>query len=208
MRCPACGTENNDDARFCKSCAAPQTPVPPSTVPAPVTPPLPVVPPPPPPRHKQPHEDALGLLGFAFFLLAVAVAFAQDANLISDFQRWFQLMSASHTIFVRPPDALIVASAWFFAVVGSLEFVSAFLRWGFRWLPQRALSRFLSGVGDIALAFLLLRYADRAISGGTLLMVLVAVVAAMLMIHVTMTIYWSTPRPSPWPAATQPHARP
>lgn len=208
MKCPSCGTENNDDARFCKSCAAPQTPAAaPPPVP-PVAPPPAPWPPPPPPRHKQPHEDFVGLLSFAFFLLAVAMAFGLNPNLIQDFGRWFQLMSSNHTIFVRPPEALIVASAWFFGVIGVLEFVAATVRWALRWTPMRALSRVLSGVGDLVFAILLLRYADRAISGGILLTVLVGVVAALLMIYVTLGIYWSSGRPTPGLSPTQANLRP
>ena len=209
MKCPSCGTENSDDARFCKSCAAPQTPAASGAVP-PVPPPTAPEPPPPPqpPRHKQPHEDLVGLLSFAFFLLAVAVAFGLNANLIQDFGRWFQLMSSNHTVFVRPPEALIVASAWFFGVIGALEFVGASLRWSLRWTPMRALSRVLSGVGDLVFAVLLLGYADRAISGAFLLTVLVGVVAALLMIYVTLGIYWSSGRPTPGPSPAQPNLRP
>jgi hypothetical protein len=116
-------------------------------------------------------------------------------------------MSTYHTIFVRPPDAFIVSAAWFFGVIGALEFVSASLRWALRWLPLRAASRVLSGVGDLIFAVLLLRYADRAISGGFLLTVLVGVIAALLMIYVTLGVYWSTARPRPWASTMEPPAR-
>jgi hypothetical protein len=146
-------------------------------------------------------------MGFAFFLLAVAVAFGQNPGLLQDFQRWFQLISSHNSFFVRPPDALIVSAAWFFGVIGALEFVSASLRWGLRWTRMRTLSRILSGIGDLTLAVLLLGYADRSFSGGVLITVLVGVVAAMLMIYVTLGFYWSSARSSPWPSAVQPPAR-
>ncbi len=149
----------------------------------------------------------MGLLGFAFFLAAVAVAFAQDSNLISDFGRWFQDMSTYHTAFVRPPDALIVASAWFFGVMGVFEYISGVVRSSLRWPRLRAISRALTGTADLIFAALLLRYADRAISGGFLITVLVGVAAAMLMIYVTLGIYWSTPRARPWAAGVEPPAR-
>lgn len=205
MKCPSCGTENNEDAKFCKSCAAPQTP---AASPPPNPPTYPYPPPPPtPPRHKQPAEDFVGLLSFAFFLVAVAVAFAMDLNLPADFGRWFNSMSAARTVFVRPPDALILAAAWFFGIVGVLEFVAAALRWSLRWTKLRAVSRVLSGVGDLVFAVLLLSYADRAISGSAVIMVLVGIAAAMLMVYVTLGIYWSSARTFPVAATTEPPAR-
>ncbi len=136
------------------------------------------------------------------------MAFAVNPNLISDFGRWFQAMSTSHTIFVRPADALIVCSAWFFGTIGALEFVTAALRWSLRWPRLRAVSRVMSGVADLIFAVLLLRYADRAISGAFLIMVLVGVVAALLMIYVTLGFYWSWGRPRSWAAGAWPGARP
>jgi len=146
-------------------------------------------------------------LGFAFFLAAVAAVFVQNPNLIEDLRRWSQIMSTNNTIFVRPPDAAIVSAAWFFGVVGVLEFISASLRWALRWNPLRAVSRILTGVGDLIFAVLLLRYADHAISGGFLLTVLVGVLAALLMIYVTLGIYWSSGRSAQWAASVQPPAR-
>ena len=207
MKCPACGTENPEGSRFCMSCASPLTAQVSEAPPVPAAPPPPPVPAPR-PRHRQPHEDFVGLLSFAFFLLAVAVAFGLNPNLVGDFDRWFQLMSTSHTPFVRPPDALIVSSAWFFGVIGALEFVAASVRWGLRWTPMRTLSRALSGAGDLVFAVLLLRYADRAISGAFLLTVLVGVAAALLMIYVTLGIYWSSGPPTPRPSPTPPEVRP
>lgn len=136
------------------------------------------------------------------------MAFAVDPNLISDFSRWFQAMSTSHTIFVRPADALIVCSAWFFGTVGALEFVAAALRWSLRWPHLRAVARVMSGTVDLVFAALLLQYADRAISGAFLIMVLVGVAAAFLMIYVTLGFYWSWGRPRSWAAGAWPGARP
>lgn len=204
MKCANCGTENNDDARFCKACAAPQTPQASTAPAAPAVPPIPPPPPVPLRRPRQPHEEFVGLLGFAFFLLAVAVVFSQNPNLFDGIRRWTELASAAGTVFVRPPDAVIVSAAWFFGVMGVFEFVSASIRWSLRWLPLRAASRVLSGIGDLIFAVLLLRYADRAISGSFLIMVLVAVFAALLMLYVTLGIYWSNARvyvgmPAPFP---------
>ena len=206
MKCPSCGTENNPDARFCKSCGAPQVP---EVVSPPVPPDAPVPPPPPTVlRHRhQPYEQFLGLLGFAFFLFAVAVVFALNPNLWEGLRQWNQLVTANNTVLIRPPDTVIVSVAWFFAIMGVFEFISAFLRWSLRWLRLRAASRILTGVGDLIFAALLLRYADRAISGAFVITVLVGVFAALLMIYITLGVYWSASRRVPWTPAPQPPMR-
>jgi hypothetical protein len=207
MKCPGCGVENSDEARFCKSCATPLTreaagaPVAPSAVPLPP-------PPGPRPRHRQPHEEFVGLLGFAFFLVALAVVFGQNPNLINDFRAWSQLASDSHTVFVRPPYAVIVSAAWFFGVMGFLELVAAGIRWGLAWTPLRSAGRALSGVGDLMFAALLVLYASRSITGTFLITVLVGVFAVLLMIYVTLGIYWSTPRAFPRPEFAQVRSHP
>lgn len=208
MKCPSCRTENHEDARFCKSCAAPLTP---TETPAPAAPVAPAPPPPPPiyvDRRRQPHQEFVGLMGFAFFLVAVAIVFAQNPNLFEGLRQWTDLVSVNHTVLVRPPEAIILSAAWFFGAMGVFEFVSAFLRWSLRWLPLRVASRILSGIGDLLFAALLLRYADRGISGGFLITVLVAVFAAMLMIYVTLGMYWSRGRVLLWLPAPEPRVRP
>ena len=185
--------ENGSEARFCKSCATPLPEAAPSppTVPAIAAPP---VPPPPPARHRQPHEEFVGLLGFAFFLIALAVVFGLNPNLISDLRVWSQLASDNHTIFVRPPDAVITSAAWFFGVMGVLEFVAAAIRWALGWTPLRSAARALSGVADLMFSALLFLYAARSLSGTFLVSVLVGVFAILLIIYVTLGVYWSTPR--------------
>ncbi len=209
MNCPSCGTENHEDARFCKSCAAPLTP---TMAAPPATPVAPPPPPPPPPiyvdRRRQPHQEFVGLLGFAFFLVAVAIVFAQNPNLFEGLRRWMEIVTANQTVFVRPPEAIIVSAVWFFGAMGVFEFASAFIRWSLRWIPLRVAARVLSGIGDLLFAALLLRYADRAISGPFLITVLVAVLAAMLMIYITLGMYWSRGRVLLWVPAPEPRVRP
>ncbi len=209
MKCPNCGTENHEDARFCKSCAAPQTP-PAASPPAPAAPLAPPSRPPwfvAPHHPKLPYEDLLGLLGFAFFLTGVVAVFGTNPNFVSDLGRWTDLVSSSRTVFARPPDGIIRSAATFFAVVGVLDFASAFLRWAVRWPPLRAASRVLTGVGDLIFVALLLRYADRAISGAFLITILVGVFAVLLTVYVTLGVYWSAGRPTAWPYAVQPPLR-
>lgn len=207
MKCPNCGVDNGDEARFCKSCATPLQAAP-ATAPAAPSAPLPPPPMPAMPRRRrQPYEELVGLLGLAFFLVAVSVAFAQNPNLTEDLRVWTQIVSNNHTIFVRPPDAVIVSAAWFFGAIGLLELVAAGMRWVLRWMPLRAAGRVLSGVGDLMFAALLTLYAARSISGTFLLTVLVGVMAILLMIYITLGIYWSAARPRP-PEFVQPRIEP
>lgn len=182
------------------SCASPLT--------APQAPP-PVPPPPiaPPVRRKHPHEDFLGLLSLAFVLIALSVVFAMNTNLPTDLKDWSLLVSTHNTILIRPPEGIILSAAWFFGVVGALEFINAALRWAFRWTPLRAASRALSGVGDLAFASLLLMYSARTISGTFLVAALVGIVGVLLLIYVTLGIYWASVRPSPQPQAAPPPTR-
>jgi hypothetical protein len=150
----------------------------------------------------------VGLLGFAFFLVAVAVVFGQNPNLIGDLRVWSQVASDNHTVFVRPPDGVIVSAAWFFGVMGVLEFVAAGIRWALAWMPLRSAGRALSGIGDLMFAALLSLYAGRSISGTFLVTVLVGVLAVLLMIFVTLGIYWSTPRAFPRPEVAQVRSQP
>ena len=187
------------------SCATPLTTEAPSasaTTPAPIP-----MPPPPPVRHRQPHEDILGLLSLAFFLFAVAVMFAQNPNLLTDLRTWSDLVARHNTIFVRPPEAIIVSAAWFFGTMGVLEFVSAGLRWALGWMPLRAAARALSGVGDLMFSVLLLLYSARTLTGTFLLTYLVGAVGVLLLIYVTLGIYWASTRVTPRPEAVQPPAR-
>lgn len=199
MRCPQCGTENRPEARFCKWCATPLPLAPPTSPPspeAPVAPPPPLVPPVP-ARRREPHEDLVGLVGFAFFLVGVAVLFAADPNAIGDVTVWSQSASIYRTPFVRPPDPLILGAAWFFVTVGVLGLIGAGMRRSLRWSPLRVLSEFLSAIGDLVFAVLLVRYADRAISGASLIMALVGLFAGFLMIYAVMAFYWNSARPYP-----------
>lgn len=155
-------------------------------------------PPPPPTRYRQPHEEFVGLLSFAFFLTAVAVVFGLNPNLVTDLRLWTQIVSDHHTVFVRPPDPVLVSAAWFFGVMGVLEFVNAGVRWALRWTPLRSAGRVLSAVGDLMFASLLQLYAIGSITGAFLVTILVGVLAVLLMIYVTLGIYWSNARTARW----------
>lgn len=202
MKCPSCGTENPDGSRFCMSCASPLA------APAPQAPPGYAVPPPPPPtRHRQPHEDIVGLLSLAFVLIAVSVVFGLNANLATELRDWTRLVTERNTIFLRPPEGIIVSAAWFFAVVGVFEFIAAGLRWALRWTSLRVVGRVLSGAGDLVLSALLFLYAAKTIAGTFLIAVLAGAVGVLLMVYVTLGIYWSSARGASRPEAVQPPAR-
>lgn len=202
MKCPSCGTENPDGSRFCMSCASPLA------APAPQAPPGYAAPPPPPPaRHRQPHEDIVGLLSLAFVLIAVSVVFGLNANLATELRDWTRLVTERNTIFLRPPEGIIVSAAWFFAVMGVFEFIAAGLRWALRWTSLRVVGRVLSGAGDLVLSALLLLYAAKTIAGTFLIAVLAGAVGVLLMVYVTLGIYWSSARGASRPEAVQPPAR-
>ncbi len=176
---------------------------------APVAPAVPPPPPPPVPpvRRRQPHEDILGLLSLAFVLIALSVVFSMNPNLPTDLKDWSRIVSTANTILARPPEGIIVSAAWFFGVMGVLEFLNAAFRAALRWMPLRAAARALSGVGDLAFSALLLMYAARTISGTFLVAALAGVVGVLLLIYVTLGIYWSTARPGPHPQPEQPPAQ-
>ncbi len=200
LKCSSCGTENPEGSRFCMSCASPLA----QPSPAAAASPPPPYPPPPPRRHREPHEDLVGLLGLAFVLVAIASVFAMNANLPAELQDWARLVSSHNTVFVRPPEGVIVSAMWFFAIVGVLEFVGASLRWALRWTHLRVVGRVLSGIGDLVFATLLSLYAARTISSTFLIAVLAGTVGVLLMMYVSLGVLWSSARPLPPPEPVQP----
>ncbi len=190
------------------ACATPLAPQAPEAPPPPPAPPS--YPPPFVPRllrYRQAHEDLVGLFGLAFFLVAVSVAVAVNPNLGSDLQAWTRLVSSQGTVFVRPPEGIITSAAWFFAVVGVFEFLAAAVRGVLRWQALRVAGRVLAGVGDLVFSALLFLYSARTIAGTFLIAVLAGAVGVLLMVYVTLGMYWSTARYAPRPEAVQPPAR-
>lgn len=208
MKCSNCGVENPEGSRFCMSCAWPlgaPTPAPgaaPMTAPGSPAPSYPV--PPQHRRHRQPHEDLVGLLGLAFVLVAVSAIFAWNANLPAELQQWSAIVSRNNTIFVRPPEGVIVSAAWFFTIVGLFEIVAACLRWALRWTYLRVAGRVLAGVGDLVFASLLFLYSARTLSGLMMGAILAGTVGMLLFIFVTLGLYWTSARPMPRTSPVQP----
>lgn len=191
MKCSSCGTENPEGARFCMSCASPLAPTStPGPAPAAAPPPAPLGPYVPPRPRKHPYEDLLGLLSLAIVLTAVAVLVAVDPLFIDHIQQWTATADTYHTVFVRPPDPIIVGFAWFFGVVGVLDFLMAGLRRALRWPPLHVVSRILSGVGDLTVAALIMLYASRTISGPFLILACAGTGAILLSIYVALGMTW------------------
>ena len=149
----------------------------------------------------------MGLVGLAFVLIAVSFVVAENPNLVGDLRDWTQLVSSHGTVFLRPPEGIILSAAWFFGVVGVLEFVAAALRWGLRWTPLRAAGRVLAGAGDLVFAALLLLYSARTITGTLLIAVLAGAVGVLLLLYVSLGLYWSSTRVAPRPEAVRPPSR-
>lgn len=159
-------------------------------------------------RRKEPHEDLVGLVSLAFVLLAVSAVFALNTSLFVELGTWGQEMSAHRTVFVRPPEGVIVSAAWFFAVMGIFEFFAALLRGALRWTRPRVLGRVLSGIGDLVFAGLLFLYSARSIAGAFLIAILAGTLGVLLIVYVSLGIYWaswgSSPRAEPIPPSHQP----
>ncbi len=148
----------------------------------------------------------MGLLGLAFLLIALSVIFAQNPNLITDIRDWFQLIATRNTVFVRPPEGVITAAAWFFGIMGVFEIAAAGLRVGLRWTRLRVAGRVLSGFGDLVFSALLFLYSAKTISGTFLIAVLAGAVGVLLLVYVTLGMYWASVRGPPYPEGVEPPA--
>ena len=190
MKCERCGVENRPGARFCMSCGAPLAPEP-----AGIPPPPPFVQPPPAVRWRE--QDRFGIIGLAFFLIAVAGTFAANPNLLADLRLWISNWTTV-SLFARPPQGVITSAALFFGVEGILMFVLAWIRAAFRDRRTRVLGAGLQGTGNLVFAYLLSLYAARAVTGDGLIAVLAAVVGGLLAVWISLGIYWNA-----WPWMTQ-----
>ncbi len=203
LKCPSCGAENKDDAKFCFSCGvavAGTMPVPAPTL----VPPPPYPPPPPPawwtwPREKGP--DFMGLVGLAFFLFVVGFVFYANQNLGTDLRIWSD-RAVRNGLFTRPPEGVITSAVLFFFLLGITSFITAALRVAVGRHRFRALADVLGGVGLVLLSFLLSLYANHTISGQLVLATFAAVLGILLLIYISLGIYWSWMRRVPKPGPT------
>jgi len=207
MRCPRCGTENDDEVAFCVYCGAllPER-VPPTS--AAGTRPLldlsSALKPIPPTARAFPDRgpDFVGLIGVAFFLLVVGIVFTLNTNLLTDFRAWYDRISVEG-LFARPPDGVITSGILFFGLLGLSNFLTA----GLRWILDRnrfgALSRVLGGIGFASLALLIWRYAARGISGPLVVSIWTAILGTLLVIYIAIGLYWvRARRTAPAPTRT------
>src|SRR5467141_1671368 len=131
MRCPKCGTENDDEVAFCVYCGSllpDRAGVPPS----PTAPPAPNRPralkPLPPVARAFPERrpDFVGLIGVAFFLLIVGIVFTLNTKLLNDFGSWRYLL--------RAMSGPLVISIWT-AILGT--FLVIYIAVGLYWVRTR-----------------------------------------------------------------------
>lgn len=201
LKCASCGAENKDDAKFCFSCGVPIAGTAPAPSPTAVPPPL--SPPPPPPWWTWPREkgpDFMGLVGLAFFLFVVGFVFYANPNLGTDLRLWSDRV-VRNGLFARPPEGVITSAVLFFFLMGIASFVTATLRVVVGRHRFRALSDVIGGVALVLLSFLLSLYASRTISGQLVLATWAAVLGVLLLIYISLGIYFSwmrhVPRPGP-----------
>jgi len=213
VRCPKCGTENDDEVAFCVYCGSllpdhasaptPAAPVP--TAPSAFS----ALRPMPPAARAFPERrpDFVALIGVAFFLLILGVVFTLNTNLLNDFRSWWDLIQPGG-LFVRPPDGIVRSGLLFFALLG----LSNFLTSGLRWVLDRnrfgALARVLAGLGFVSLAILTWRYSLRAFSGSLVVSIWTAILGALLVIYIAVGLYWVRARRPAVPGARAPTSRP
>ena len=212
VRCPKCGTENDEEVAFCVYCGSllpDRTGMPPS----PTAPQAPISPralkPLPPVARAFPERrpDFVGLIGVAFFLLIVGIVFTLNTKLLNDFGSWRDLI-VGNDLFVRPPDGIITSGVLFFGLLG----LSNFLTSGLRWILDRnrfgALARVLAGVGFLSLALLTWRYSLRAMSGPLVISIWTAILGTFLVIYIAVGLYWVRTRRPATTGARVPTSRP
>jgi hypothetical protein len=211
VRCPKCGTENDDEVAFCVYCGSllPDRAAPP--VPAASPPPRPsaAVKPIPPAARAFPERrpDFVGLIGIAFFLLIVGIVFTLNTNLLNGFRAWWDLL-LGNGLFVRPPEGIIGSGILFFGLLG----LSNFLTSGLRWILDRsrfgALARVLAGLGFLSLALLTWRYSLQAMTGSLVISIWTAILGTLLVVYISVGLYWvRNARPAP-AGARVPTSRP
>ncbi len=168
-------------------------------------------PPPPPPRSwwERPREkgpDYVGLVGLALFLFIVGIVFYANPDLGAGLRLWADRVSRNG-IFIRPPEGVISSAVLFFFLIGLSSFATAIVRFVIRRHRLRALSDTLGGIGLIILSLLVSLYASQRISGQLVIATWVGVLGILLLIYVTLGIYFSWVRYGPKAAPNTP-ARP
>lgn len=174
-KCPACGVENAASAKFCFNCgfslsgqAAPSAPPSlPATAAA---------------RGARP-PDALGLAGFALFLVIAGIVVAANPGIFEQFFRWVREW-ANVGVPLRPDTALIRSAVLFFGLSGLTGFARAALRLAVSGMWVRAIGDVLSAIASLVFAFLVSEYERFALSGSAVLSVEAIVVGLLIFAYV------------------------
>ena len=202
QRCAVCGTTNSDDLRFCVYCGASLPGVPMDVsepgIAAPVAEPEPEIEAPRvtmneprPPRRQR--RDFVGLVGLGFFLLILGVLFYMNQNLVTDLRVWWDQLVAGQ-ILVRPPEGVITSGVVFWGLIGVTKIILAPARWVVRRTKIHTLGAVLGGIGTIAFAYLLTRYAARDFTGWQVAGYEAGVIAFLLVMYVGLGLHWSSAR--------------
>ena len=198
VRCPKCGTENDDEVAFCVYCGS-LLPDQASTPSSPVAPPassltanvVRAMKPVPTMARAFPERrpDFVGLIGVAVFLVIVGVVFTLNTNLLNDFRAWWDLVVPG-SLFVRPPEGIIGSGIVFFGLLGFSNFLTSGLRWVLDRSRFGALARVLAGTGFLSLGVLIWRYSLRTIAGSLVVSIWTAVLGALLVAYIAVGLYW------------------
>lgn len=127
-------------------------------------------------------RDPLSAVNFGLFLLAVGVVFTLNTNIVSQIVSWFELL-IEHEMLTRPPAELIDSGALFFGLLGLSNFATAGIRVVVDKVWRRILPDFMAGVGLLAFAYLISRYAAYAISWTTVLAAEAMVFGALVILY-------------------------
>ena len=203
VRCPKCGTENDDEVAFCVYCG--------SLLPDHASAPTPAAPAPTAPSAASALRPmpaaARALIGVAFFLLILGLVFTLNTNLLNDFRSWWDLIVPGG-LFVRPPDGIVRSGLLFFALLALSNFITSGLRWVLDRNRFGALARVLAGLGFVSVAILTWRYSLRAVSGSLVVSIWTAILGVLLVIYIAVGLYWVRTRRPAVPGARAPTSRP
>lgn len=194
-KCANCGAENKEGARFCFNCgaamAAPSAPgaAPMAAVPA-----------------RPPGPDPLGLAGFALLLVIIGIVFSLNPDALGQFIEWVRHWATEGGP-ARPPEGLIRSAVLFFILTGVSSFAVAALRLGVSGLWVRALGDGMSGIAQLAFAFLLTLYERRALGGTGVLALEAVVVGILIFLYVAIGLAVGFGRRMPAPREERPVAR-
>jgi len=126
--------------------------------------------------------DPLGLINFGLFLLVVGVVFTMNTEIVFQVTSWFSLM-VEQQVPVRPPTTLINSGALFFGLLGLSNFLTAGIRVAFDKVWRRILPDALAGVGLLAFAYLISRYAAYSIPWTTVFAAEAIVFGALVILY-------------------------